>query len=304
MGKILVLGAAGYIGSALAEFLTGRDCDVDLIDNYYTPSNLKVVNSVVIKNIDIRDKDLDFSEYDTIFHLAGVVGIRDCEEKKEEAFDINVKGTFNILKSFRGRIIYASTSAVYGRAERPELDEVSPTNPVSQYGITNLKAEELVSLCDNYCILRFSNVYGKGITYKRNVADLFIERALKEQPLLIHGDGKQRRDFVHIKDVLKAYWYAMSSPCNDIFNIGGNEAININEIAKLVQTNYRELFGLIPKVNYIPIDCGVIWRDFAYINKKAKVYLGYEPSYKVEDEIRSRLNAHSKKKKSLDSRTT
>lgn len=303
MGKVLITGAAGYIGSALAEFLIKRNIAVDLWDNFSTPSNFKSIECIPIEKVDIRDQDLDVSDYEVIFHLAGIVGIGPCEERSDEAFDVNVKGTFNLLRTCKGRFIFASSSAVYGEAKDPEITEESPIAPRSTYGENKLEAEKLIQLLDNFCILRFSNVYGKALSYKRTVADCFIENALAGKELTIHGDGKQRRDFVHVKDVVKSYWYAMNSAACSVMNIGGNEALNINEIARLVCDDHREIFGLTPPIKHIPIDCGVVWKDFFYLSKLAKVLISYTPGYSIKDEIRRRLNAHARNQKKSIKRT-
>jgi UDP-glucose 4-epimerase len=289
--KVIITGAAGYVGSALARLLIQRNYDVTLVDNYYAPSNIKDVNNLSIQNIDIT-KSIDLSSYDTLIHLAAVVGIKPCEEDKKQAFATNVQGTFNLLKTFKGRIVFASSSAVYGQMEIPEITEEHPVNPRSVYGKTKLEAEQIVKLHDNYCILRFSNIYGKGLLYKRTVSDMFIENALSNKPLQIHGDGKQRRDFIHINDVIKSYWYAMHSDISNTFNVGGNEALNINDIAELVCKNYRQLFGRTPEIKHLPLDCGVLWKDFTYSSKFAKTVFNYEPAYSVSYEIRNRLNAY------------
>ena len=289
--KILVTGAAGYVGSWLAKNLIKQNHEVTLWDNYRIPSNLTEVENVKIIKQDIRD-NCDISEFDVVFHLAAVSGIKECEDYKEEAYDINVRGTFNLLKTCRGRFIFASTSAVYGIANTPEIDETHTTIPRSFYGQNKLDSEKFVSLHTNYCILRYSNVYGKGYTCKRTVADCFIENALKKESLMIHGDGKQKRDFVHINDVIRSYVLAMRSETDGIYNIGGNEALSINEIAELVRKNYVKLFDGDIEIRRVPIDCGMIWKDFNYLSKLAKDSLRYEPNYSMGDEIRERLHAH------------
>lgn len=290
---MLITGAAGYVGSYLASKLIFKNHDVTLIDNYFKPSNIKEINNVPIEHKDIRDLT-DLSEYDVIFHLAAISGIKECEEKKEEATDVNVRGTFNILKTCKGRIVFASSSAVYGQAEESEIDETHPVIPRSHYGTTKLEAEQLVKLHNNYCILRFSNIYGMGQFCKRTVADLFVEMALKKENLIIHGDGRQRRDFIHINDAVRSYLLAIRLDTNGTYNIGGNEALSINDIAELVIKNYREIFGYTLEKKYILIDCGILWKDFIYSCKLAKDELRYEPTYTVDDEVRERFNAHSR----------
>ena len=294
MKKVLITGAAGFVGSALARFLIKQNFDVTLIDNYFIPSNIDSVENIPIQRQDIRDPSLDVSSYDYVFHLAAVSGIRRCEEQKDEAFDINVRGTFNILKTLKGRIIFASTSAIYGQAEEPVIQEESTASPRNYYGSTKLYGEKLVSLHSNYCILRFSNVYGKALLCKRTVTDLFIENVLKGMPITIHGDGMQKRDFVHINDVVRSYWYAMNSELNDVFNIGGDEELTVNDIAGVVCDNYRMIFQFTPEIKLVPIEGGTLWKDFRYSISKAKTGLNYKPSHQMIDEIRRRLNAHSR----------
>ncbi len=294
MMRIVVTGAAGYIGSALADRLIQQGHQVLLIDNYYIESHLTHIHNIPIKNIDIRD-DIDISDYDMLVHLAAISGINKCNNNQELAIDVNIRGTTNLLKDFKGRVIFASTSAVYGEAKHPTITEEHPKKPLGTYGNTKLEAERLIEYCNNYCILRFSNIYGKGLSFKRTVTDLFIEKALKGEPIEIDGDGRQRRDFVHINDVILAYWNAIRSEAVGTFNIGGRQALSVNDIAELVVKHYRRTFGYTLKVTHKPKDVGRKWHDFIYSCESAKQALGYEPSYSVSDEIVERFNAESKK---------
>lgn len=264
-----------------------------LIDNYSTPSNITEIDGTIIDHRDIRSS-IDLSDYDILFHLAAISGIKTCDANPEEAFDVNVRGTFNLLKTFKGRIIFASTSAVYGEAVHSTITEGHPALPLGTYGKTKLEAERLVKLHDNYLILRFSNIYGHGLSHKHTVADLFVDRALRKEILYVDGDGRQRRDFIHINDALHAYWNAMRSGLSGTYNIGGNEALSINDIAELVIKNYRKVFGYTLETRHLPGDVGRKWKDFIYSSRKAKEELNYEPSYSMGDEIRERLNAHSR----------
>ena len=294
--KIMITGAAGFVGSYLAKELIKQGNQVRLIDNYFLPSNITDVEGVPIEHRDVRDRDLDFSDYNVVIHCAAISGIQHCNEHIEEAVDVNVKGTFNVLRTLKGKIIFPSSSAVYGVCQTPEIDECHPTEPRNQYGATKLQAEQLVRLHDNYTILRFSNIYGHGLFHKRTVTDMFIERALKRAPLSIHGSGTQRRDFVHIFDAARAYFLAMRDKDNEIYNIGGNEALSINDIAEATVKQYLQVTGWRLEVNHVPMDEGVKWKDFVYNSGKAKDKLRYEPLYSIYDEIRGRFKAHAEAK--------
>jgi len=289
MQKVLISGAAGFIGSYLAQFLIKHNYNVRLLDNYYIPSNLTEIEGIKIEHIDIRDK-IDISDIDVLFHLAAVSGINICKANPKEAYDINVRGTYELLRTFHGKVIFASSSSVYGVSEEPIVNETHPIKPISEYGKTKEEAEAIVKY-HNHIILRFSNVYGHGLSHKRTVIDIFIERALKEQNLEIHGDGRQCRDFIHIDDTIRSYICAMRSDICGIYNIGGNETLSINNIAELVIKNYRKIYGITLSINRIITDCGRKWRDFTYSSQKAKDVLNYEPHWTVGDEIRGRFNA-------------
>jgi len=291
--KILITGAAGYVGSYLAQNLIRGNDEVRLIDNYSTPSNITEIDGVVIENRDIRDA-IDISDINVLVHCAAISGIKLCDENEEEAFNVNVKGTFNLLKTLKGKIVFPSSSAVYGESVSQVIDEGHEIEPRCVYGETKLGAEALIRLHTNYVILRFSNIYGHGLFCKRTVADMFIERALKKAPLEIHGDGKQRRDFVHINDAIRAYILAIKHIKNGVYNIGGDEALSINDIAVLVKKKYLEVFGYTTEIRHIPTDCGTKWNDFVYSSEQAKTCMRYEPLYSIGDEIRERLNANSR----------
>lgn len=294
--RILVTGSAGYVGSTLARLLIQKNFDVTLIDNYFVPSNIKQVEGIPIVKKDIRDYNVNPAQYDVIFHLAAISGIHTCEEAEVMAHSINVGGTLHLLRDFKGKFIFASSSAVYGICQEPLITEGHPVHPRSVYGATKLYAEQVVKLHGNHVILRFSNIYGRGIFNKRTVTDAFIDKAIAKKPLEIHGDGLQRRDFVHINDVLIAYWNAMRTTTTGTFNIGGNEALSINDIAELVVKNYRKAFGITLEVKHILQDSGVAWKDFVYSSERAKKFICYEPNYSVNDEVRERFNAEKRKR--------
>jgi UDP-glucose 4-epimerase len=292
--KIIITGAAGYVGSYLASRLIRAGHNCTLIDNFYIPSNLTHVCDVPIQHLDIRTP-AHLQEFDVMFHLAAISGIKQCEDNVADAHDVNTRGTFNLLKTFKGKIIFASTSAVYGEASQPIIDELHPAAPVMFYGSSKLYAENIVRLHDKYCILRFSNIYGYGMNCKKTVIDLFLENAINKKIVDIHGDGKQRRDFVHIQDVVRAYICAMNNDLSGTFNVGGNEALSVNEIFELISKSVKRTIGHSPEKKYVGSDCGRIWKDFTYSSELAKEMLKYEPLYSVKDEIIERVNIYQKR---------
>ncbi len=297
MTKILITGAAGYVGSALARMLIQKNFDVWLIDNYSTPSNITEIEGVRIEKKDIRDGSLNLSHIDVLFHLAAISGIKRCDKDPQAAIDVNTRSILNLLKNFKGKIIFPSTSAVYGQCQYSPIDEKHFLNPRSLYGSTKLEAEFLIQKnIENFVIFRFSNIYGRGIFNKRTVIDNFIDLSLQRKSLEIHGDGKQKRDFVHLNDTLSAYWIAMRSEIGGIFNVGGNQALSINDIAELVVKSYRKVFGYSLGISHIATDCGMKWKDFEYSSKLIKNNLNHEPSYSIGDEIRERFIAYNRKK--------
>jgi len=294
--RIVITGAAGYVGSYLAQKLIAGGHSVFLIDNYFIPSHITSVSGVPINKIDIRES-IDLSEYDVLVHLAAISGIKRCNDNPELAYSVNYQGTINLSKTFKGRVVFASTSAVYGEAKQPIINESHSTQTISRYGETKYLAEKICLNAHSYAILRFSNIYGKGITWKRTVTDNFIDCAIKKEPITIHGDGKQRRDFVHINDAVCAYWLAIKSEVSGIYNIGGDEALSINEIATFVKKNAKRYLGYDVDINYFPAEVGRQWHDFRYSSEEAKTYLGYEPVFSVSDEIRDRIKLYQHQQK-------
>lgn len=289
--NILLTGAAGFVASAMAKNLIKHGNNVRLVDNYYKPSNLVEIEGVPIEHVDIREIS-DLWDIEVLIHCAAISGIGECNNNPELSNSVNVKGTFNLLKCLnpKAKIIFPSSSAVYGVCQESPITEAHPEDPRGVYGKTKLEGEKLVKLHNRYVILRFSNIYGYGLFCKRTVTDLFIEKALSDKPLEVKGDGRQRRDFVHINDAIRSYMLAIKSDLNGCYNIGGNQALNINEIAELVNKGYQKKTGLRLAINHLPDDGGIAWKDFEYSSKLAKDRLLYEPLYSVGDEIMERFN--------------
>jgi len=299
MGKILITGAAGYVGSYLAYSLP-KD-ELVLIDNYSKPSPIVTINGIKIKHLDIRDKfdvRLMLDGVSTVVHLASMSGIKKCKDDPT-SFASNVVGTKNLtdaaIKKGVKKFIFASTSAVYGSTKDYLMSEEHSKDPVTEYGKQKLEAESYIKEIKNHIIYRKSNVYGKGLLVKTTVIDNFIQKALTSEPIEIQGDGKQTRDFIHINDTINAYKIALRTTRYGTYNIGsGKDALSIQDIANIVNENCHQVLGYRVPLVKTPKREDRDWKDFVYSTKKAKDTLNFESTYHVLDEVRNRLNARKK----------
>lgn len=249
MAKILVTGGAGFIGSNLVDSLIAKGHEVSVIDNLMT-GNKKNVNSkakLIVK--DIRD-DLNslFSEskFDYVYHLAAQANVRKSLENPKEDASINIIGSLNIIencvKHNVKKIIFSSTGgAIYSKDAKIPCNEESEIKPESPYGLAKFSVENYLRILGNtkklnYCILRYSNVYGPRQDAKgeAGVVSIFIDRLLKNEDLIVFGDGEQTRDFVFVKDVVNANLMAMEKNLSGFFNVGTGKEISVNELAKML----------------------------------------------------------------------
>ena len=248
--RALVTGGAGFIGSHLARALLERGLEVNVLDDLSVGKQRSVPDGAKFIEGDIRDPEaLDeaLAGVDCVFHNAAVVSVRGSVEEFIGDADVNLMGTLNLLHrmgSARVRKgVLASSMAVYADNPQP-LAESHPTEPLSPYGIAKLAAEHYwLQLCRRFgiaaTVLRYFNTYGPGQTFTPyvGVITIFINRLLAGEAPVIFGDGKQRRDFVHVDDVVAANLLALESGTSDrVFNIGTGRATSVNELAcKLTQ---------------------------------------------------------------------
>ena len=243
--KILVTGGAGFIGSHLMEFLEDKGYEVIGLDNLQW-STRQMKNMVIGDIRDIELVDFLVSKIDEVYHLAAQINVDYGNEHPHETYDINVGGTLNILEACRKygkRMIYASTSEVYGSAQTEKISEEHPLDCQSVYAASKLAADRLCkAYSDTYGtdvrILRNFNTFGNYQRYNSygGVIAIFVDRALHNKPPIINGDGKQERDYIHITDALRGYeLIAEKGKRGQPINIGTGKSISINEIARLVQ---------------------------------------------------------------------
>ena len=247
--KYVVTGGAGFIGSNIVKKLVTRGDKVTVIDNLNTgkEENLESVRDKItflndtILNVDLLEKET--KGIDGIFHQAALASVQDSFSKPEEYHDVNVNGTENILrlaKKYNFKVVYASSSSVYGNPERVPIKEEDSKNPINPYAETKLQKEELAKKYSKMGVkvigLRYFNVFGKGQSKEyAGVLKLFLERIRDQLPPKINGDGTQFRDFVYVEDVANANIMSMDSNVNhDFFNVGTNTSITILDLAKTI----------------------------------------------------------------------
>lgn len=289
--KVIVTGGAGFIGSHLVDELVSRDCDVHVIDNFSTGKREFVNPRATVHEIDIRDFEalkpiFEGAEY--VFHLAALPRVQRSIQDPKTTHDVNVNGTLNVLLAARDsgvkRVIYSSSSSIYGEQETFPLHEELPARPASPYGLHKYIGEVMGQVFSRVygletVSLRYFNVYGPRQSAEGDYATVvprFLNQRSAGQPLTVVPDGKQSRDFTHVKDVVRATILAMESKKvgrGEVINIGAGNDQTVDYLVKLVggPTVYIEP-RLEPK------------RTLADI-QRAKELLGWEPTIPLEEGI-------------------
>lgn len=245
--KYIVTGGAGFIGKNIVKLLIKQNHEVEVIDNLHSGkmTNLEeVIDEIKFHNCDILDfKKMNeiCKNIDGVFHQAALTVVQESYEKKKEYYKVNVKGTeniFNLAKKYNFKVIFASSSSIYGNTKKIPIKEDFDRNPINPYGQTKLENEYLAEkFWDdgvNILGLRYFNVFGKdqNISYA-GVITKFLDRILNNEPPQIFGIGNQIRDFVFVEDVAQANIDAMKSDVKrGFFNIGTGTVISIKEIAE------------------------------------------------------------------------
>jgi UDP-glucose 4-epimerase len=247
--RVVVTGGAGFIGSHLAEKLLNIGAEVTIIDNFLFGSKIEHLRgreNLFIHEGDVRDVELvsqTFKDKDITFHLAAFVGVEEAQGNPLDVLDIEVQGTFNVLQAAVNngieRVIFGSSSEVYGDSPAPMIEE-GPLSPKSAYAAAKLVGEEYCKAFHQkygikYTSLRYFNVYGPRQD-ERFVIPRFVGRMLSHEPIVIHGDGNQTRDFTYVDDVVNMTLLAAIKPETSYktINIGSGAMITMNDLARLV----------------------------------------------------------------------
>tara|TARA_R110002033_G_scaffold160593_1_gene196974 strand:+ start:4310 stop:5236 length:927 start_codon:yes stop_codon:yes gene_type:complete len=294
MGKYVITGGAGFIGSHIAEFLSGKGHQVIVLDNLRTgfTANIDSIDAQFI-NGDIRKKELVqeiTKNSGGIFHLAAMVSVPESLSNIEECLDINTSGTINILEAARNnsgcKVVLSSSAANYGdNPILPKIETMTP-EPKTPYSITKLDGEFYLKMYNDQwqvptVSLRYFNVFGPRQNPKSAYAaavPIFINKALKNETITIFGDGKQTRDFIYVKDVVKANILA-SKEGHGTYNVALGNSMSILQLAEKI----IEITNSNSTIQFLDERIGDIKHSMANINKFEN--LGFKPDYPIDEAL-------------------
>jgi len=302
----LVTGSSGFIGYNLCNYIIKRGHNVFGLDLDEKNNNLKKwrnekLNKIGVKTfcVDISDKyqlddfkNKNNASFKSIFHLAGLAGVRRSLEIPEKYYDANLRGTLNILNLAShinvDSLVFSSTSSVYG-GNKDSSKETDNLNPISPYANSKLLAEKICKLYSisnslNVSILRYFTVYGKAGRPDMSILR-FIDNIFNENPITIYGDGNQERDFTYIEDVCDATFKSSRLIDFNILNIGNSKPVKLNDIVNIIEKKLNKKAKIInePKNN---MDVFKTHAD----NSKAMNLLKWVPEISIEKGIENTVD--------------
>lgn len=296
MSTILVTGGAGFIGSHITDELISQNHQVIVIDNLST-GNLANLNSKATFFQSDINSDLNWlfriNTIDYIFHQAAQINLR--HSIVDPRFDAhqNILGSLNVIqtaaKHHVKKLFFASTGgAIYSANEQLPWTEETKASPASPYGLTKLTVEKYLELFKilhglDYVALRYSNVYGPRQNSKgeAGVISIFLENLKEGKDLSINGDGNQTRDFVNVKDVVRANVHALEQHLSGTYNVCTNTETSVNELANLLIQYSKKEVNIIHK----PAILGEVMQTRLSYDKLANT--GWQPTYELTRTLQS-----------------
>jgi len=302
MKKVLITGVSGFIGSNLLDYLIEKtDWHITGYDNLTTGNRENIASHNGNKRFTFIEKDAfeikSLKEFEIVFHLAALPRIQPSFELISEHIKANVLlGThlieLMIKENHYPRFVYSGSSAIYGTPQQIPTPETEKVDCLSPYAFQKYEVERYLELIAtryplNYVTLRYFNPYGPRSFNDKNpfnayssVVGIFLNRAKKGEKMLITGDGSQRRDFIHVKDLASANYLAAIHPekLNTAFNIGQGSTMSVLDLAKKIGTSY----------DFIAKREGEAEITFAD-NQKAKKILGWAPASNLEEYIKGEM---------------
>ena len=304
-GRVLVTGGGGFIGSNLVRALLARGDDVRVLDNFSTG------NRANLEGFDVEVVEGELRSYErvhnavrgveVVFHLGALGSVPRSVQDPLTSSAVNVEGTLNVLLAARDedvrRVVFSSSSSVYGTRRELPVTEETPPDPISPYGVAKLAAERYcVSFSRVYesfesVVLRYFNVFGprqSSHSQYAAVIPLFVSAIDRGAPITVFGDGEQSRDFTFVENVVDATIRAAEVPAANgrMFNVSAGRPATINELSdtlgRIMQRDVEKRFA--------PDRPGDIRNSWADISAAREV-LGYEPRVELEEGLRRTIDA-------------
>jgi len=310
---VAITGAAGYIGTRVLGELQRVHLDWELtaVDNFYR-GQMRSVGDTDVRHVDIRDRDRlesALSGADVVVHLAAVSGVDDCDENPDLAYEVNVQGTTNVAWFCRqtgAALIFPYSMAVLGDPEDFPLAVEHPRAPMNWYGRSKLLGERAIETFAEGAfpahLLMKSNLYGDHEVggqrvSKPTVINFFVERALAGETLTVYEPGTQSRNFVHVKDIARAYLRSIERLADQLaagdtgverYEIASDEDPSVMEMARLVRDLAAEERGLDPTVELVENPRGneTLVSEFTVETTRARERLCWEPTHSVAESVR------------------
>jgi UDP-glucose 4-epimerase len=294
---VLITGGAGFVGSHLADALVA-DNDVHVADDLSAGTQAHVPDAATFHHVDITQPDVlrDLTaDVDLVFHQAAVVSVQQSITQPISCHDVNTDATLHLLELARNRdfrVVLASSAAIYGHPDSLPIHETDPKTPTSPYGADKLTVDHYARLYhDLYGVetvaLRYFNIFGprqRAGDYG-GVISIFREQAIADDPITVHGDGTQTRDFIHIDDVIEANLLAATTDhIGKAYNIGRGEQTSIQTLAEAL----RDITDSASAVKHTDPRPGDIDASVADITNATRD-LGFDPAISLTTGLQSLL---------------
>ena len=304
MARVLVTGGAGFIGSNLVRALLERGDEVRVLDNFSTGNrgNLEAVDVEIVEG-ELRSYERVHNAVrgsEIVYHLGALGSVPRSVQDPLTSSAVNVEGTLNVLLAARDegvrRVVFSSSTSVYGSSPQLPTTEDAPVDPISPYGVAKLAAERYcVSFSRVYesfetVVLRYFNVFGprqSPFSQYAAAVPLFITAVAADEPVYIYGDGEQSRDFTYVGNVIDATLSAGEAPgaSGEIFNVAAGSPVSVNAMADTI----GEILGKPVEKRYLPARAADIRNSWADLRKSERL-LGYRPQVEFEEGLRRTID--------------
>lgn len=305
MARVLVTGGAGFIGSNLVRALLERGDSVRVLDNFSTGNraNLEGLDTEIVEG-ELRSYERVHNAVrgvEVVYHLGALGSVPRSVQDPLTSSAVNVEGTLNVLLAARDesvrRVVFSSSTSVYGSTRQLPTAEDEPPDPISPYGVAKLAAERYcVSFSRVYesfetVVLRYFNVFGprqSPFSQYAAVVPRFVTAIAAGEPVEIHGDGEQSRDFTYVGNVVDATIRAgeAAGASGEIFNVAAGAPASVNQVADTI----GEVLDRPVERRYVPRRAGDIRDSWADLTKSRRI-LGYEPAVDLREGLRRTIEA-------------